>query len=388
MTHLATFCSNSVYLSQSQRDRIDAQVFDVVDMIRDACHQRRVAVNVYLSGSLARQEPAIRCLGAGHDRLVSDFDFVVITPENEITDPWLLDLQNWLMVARPSLSTSVFFVPLNYVDSLQSGVARDLARSQSSYIYRSLDVPRVVTPEQSSGELLELLVHQAGGYLLYPDPPDRKSGLYFRTDKHYHRLKMILEAIRAIGIANEVELSGYFDIARKSRELEGVVGLASGDLEQIVRARELFGTVVDELVHETQVLRRAIGYVLEISSVEESMPDQVHTILWERLQNSSSVLDTFQMIMVALIFREGNQADWLSSVDRDMRNFLRQAIGVAVEQVAMAQQDGSAIRRQGDNVMSNGSFRYDRDAADLLRQIRMQYYIELSRKNLGASPEG
>jgi hypothetical protein len=191
-------------------------------------------VTVHLSGSLSRHEPAV-VRGEGGATLVSDLDIVVVAPGLRAVE--LASRLRTLMLERaPDLATTAFGVSTENLGAVQSFLAFDLAHCWSSPLLGTargpVPFPRTATP----ADHFELLAHQLGGWLLYPENP--LPGLrHFREERDAHRLKTALEALRLMSVCGGATARRYADLLEDDR-LAAVRPVSPALVRELVRARE------------------------------------------------------------------------------------------------------------------------------------------------------
>ena len=73
------FTQRSIFIKN--RKKINQEINRIIEFVVESFEKSKLYVNLYISGSLARQEPTVKIINK-EEKLNSDLDFVLIHKEN------------------------------------------------------------------------------------------------------------------------------------------------------------------------------------------------------------------------------------------------------------------------------------------------------------------
>lgn len=253
------FTKQSIYIKNPKR--VNQEINDIINFTVWSLGKSQLCVNLYISGSLARQEPTVRIVD-GEERLNSDLDFVIVHKENRENQNVIFDIV-W-KIKNQYKDYDCSFVVLNEEQLLKvnSLFARDLSLGMRNPLYKSFEEQKLEEVIITEKNYLESVITQMCCYLLNPDLTMSQSENKYFKNSDYHYTKLVMECIRAIHYKN-VNVIGYntlFNATCKS--------LDEKEIKSCIKARELsditYMPVVDinELLEETfAVLFKEQNYI-------------------------------------------------------------------------------------------------------------------------------
>ncbi|HET6333208.1 MAG TPA: hypothetical protein VFG30_08345, partial [Polyangiales bacterium] len=231
-------------LAQAVNRQLDAIFRDFHARLSD----QRANGSLYVTGSLARQEPSIDIRGPSA-RLRSDIDLVFATTEEEVANPCIASLEHWARELWPDYDVSVVFVPLAGVHELRSCFARDFSLAVDAPLYQGV-AGCAALPKRTATttDYFESAIHQAASLLLFDDTGGSREWLYSR-DRDYHRVRAALELLRCI-VATETPVVRLCELREHANAVSLRRLVTPEEVVVAIRARELFdgtGTSLDVL---------------------------------------------------------------------------------------------------------------------------------------------
>ncbi|WP_043266814.1 hypothetical protein [Streptomyces sp. CT34] len=177
-------------------EQLDHYVAEAARYLLDC---RAEGVNLYLSGSLSRQEPSVTLGSDGRYRLHSDVDLVAVTDDELPADHGVFTLQEHLTHRFPDVEVTVLYVAASDLPRVGSLYGRDLWCGLDRPLVRSFDVRRPAPPDIGPRQQLEVLVHQLGACLLFDTAAgDADHSYLLRESSAVHLLKLALESLRCL----------------------------------------------------------------------------------------------------------------------------------------------------------------------------------------------
>jgi len=374
------YCENAVFIDEMQRSILNGDLDHFTTFIRDTLAERNVQANVYLCGSLARRNPALCWREDGTQALFSDLDFVIAVPKSVQYDEWLINLGPWLCRQNPSFNSSVFYVVLEHLPRLRSGMARDLEVAMEWPIYEPVQPPQFGPDPLTKEDAFELLIYQLSGFFLHPALTDNyTSGLvHFRSDVDYHYIKFALECLRAQFEQQPVKgVVTYTDIYNKRYDpaLAGVI--EPEDTASFVKAREFFGRVAPPRLNVVNLLERATMAYFDLKPGNHAATDLLEPIS-RKLDQSRGVLELYRMAMLSLILSLGagptQQLDFLSLFSSALRRVDPTGVPSYREFVQFATGEWSGY-------LEETTLLY-RKIMNVMRSFRVDYLSELGARNV------
>lgn len=192
---MSDFCKNSIFLSQNEREIVNKVLKTAFDYLVEQFEKRDIQANIYLTGSLARQEPSIYYDNKTGLSLNSDIDLVIVTKQNYLDNEWILHMSSWLKNNYSSLIWSV--ICLNHWDcnKLKSCMEKDYVLSRKLPIYESFSLPSYIEPIIDIENYFETFINACANYYLHMYwSGETSNGIY--KNVNYQYLKVILESLR------------------------------------------------------------------------------------------------------------------------------------------------------------------------------------------------
>lgn len=224
---MRTYTEKSIYIRDTRK--INKEIDEIVQYAIKCFQDSESRVNLYLSGSLARQEPTVRIV-QGEEKLNSDLDFVIISKEN--TELIMRIIEH---IKDKFINYDCSFVVMNEEQLLtvNSFFARDLIHGMQRPLLKTFNEKELPQIEITKENYLETVITQLCCYILNPDMTENKCHNQYFKQSNYHYLKLIVECIKAINYKNS-NVFGYNDLISVDCEI-----LCSEDIKQCVKAREL-----------------------------------------------------------------------------------------------------------------------------------------------------
>lgn len=190
----------SCFVPGTARAQVSAQLNDyVAESARYVLDHRVRDVNLYLSGSLARQEPSVARGPDGRYRLHSDVDLVAVTEGEPAPGHPVFALEDHLARRFPEVEVTVLHVARSHLHRVGSLYGRDLWCGLDRPVARTFEIDRPDPPAIGPRQQLEVLVHQLGACLLYRTAADDGERAYLlRESPSVHLLKLALESLRCL----------------------------------------------------------------------------------------------------------------------------------------------------------------------------------------------
>lgn len=317
------FCQNSVFLNQTQKDQLNNQLNNYFEEISSKFIQSNIPANVYLSGSLARQEPSV-IIEFGKQRLFSDIDLVISLSYANIVPTklrWLSKFKKSLKSSYPDYDISVSFIDLNKLKHVKSCFGRDILCSAINPIYEGSPLRELVITSPQRVGFLENLVHQMGIYYLNLAATS--------LELQYHHIKLILECLRVQ--LNEIEenLIGFYSVYEKRFSPQVAKILSPNMIEELVKARELFGSFPVPNVNITKIIKKSIKNYFKINDNNAENNDILEA-LYSKQRQSSDLLNSFQLALltfvIGLSIQDTSQKKWFQFFKEILINMDKQKI--------------------------------------------------------------
>lgn len=257
-------------------------------------------VNLYITGSLSRQEPSVS-VRDGRYSLLSDIDLIAVIKGGDSAGHPIRHLESQMNQIAPDVSTSLFSIRSTDLPSVTSMLGRDLWYTIQRPIVQTYGADTFPPPYIGQREKYEAFIHQLGSYLLYPeDSRSAENGLHFRTFRTVHEIKLILEGLRCLLEVSPDGLLRYREVY-ENRESDLVAAvLDPSDVWELFKRRELFdGSPLGWSIKK--VMRRLVAAIFNIVS-DAGDGAAVANSLADRLQGSSSIIDIYQMTTPMLLW--------------------------------------------------------------------------------------
>lgn len=295
--HLQEIFANTLFIDPKDRETVALDIQSFYKEIGCLLNEMQVDVSLYLSGSLARQEPSICRDAAGQPQLFSDFDFILSASADALADPRVIGFESVLKTKYPQFNSSVFLVESQTLHAIKAGVGRDLGLSYLNPVYTthpSHDLnPHLITDE----ERFDLIVYQLASYYLHPQRTDHEQGgLFFRSDYQYHYLKLILESLRSQFPASE-KVNTYKDMFEKRYESRLYTIMSPEKIESFIRARELYGRYPIPALQMAPFIRSAVSPFL--GAKETLSTEEFYRALQNKAHGDNSLVTRFGCAMIA-----------------------------------------------------------------------------------------
>ncbi|PFL25296.1 hypothetical protein COJ07_01045 [Bacillus cereus] len=300
MEHFIDIFKNSKYLNKFTKDLFNEDMYMFFYKINKYLSSENLEVNLYLSGSLARQEPSIYV--EGHRMgLYSDIDFILVSDSEKPEK--INNFKEWLLKTRPDINSTIQLVYKENFNNIQGCFVTDLMQTIDYPIFKSFKIDDFTFKKTNKEHLLENIIHQISGYLLYP-PVSNNTSSFFRGNKAYHHYKLILECLRAQLIDEELIGSGYHQVY-KNRFTPYISELMSPkETEFFIKRREIFTFEGIEEFPVFEFLRKSLLIHLDLSPLNNNF-NEIFKKLEKRIQShNTDELDLYKTscIIFSLIF--------------------------------------------------------------------------------------
>jgi hypothetical protein len=362
-TEALDWFAHTRFVRDPARHHVNAQLAGYLTTLTRHLADTGVAdTTVCVSGSLAREEPAVRRgPGPAPWALASDIDLVAITPHTAANP--VTGLLHTLTTAHPDIRTSLYHVHARDLPRVAGRFGADLHAART----HPLAGPRLPDFDpQACGhrEGLEGIVHQLA--LSYPDE---------HPTTQLRRTKTALEALRAVH-HHDQRPHRYSDLATGP----GRTGLDRGEVESLVRAREYS---LDTPLPEARVYGCVLYAVAALLGVDEPTEDAIAQTIARMPGCRLHVLNGFQLAVVADIL--------LAHGPARSRRCAATALHVAISRIDLdtlptAAADAAALARISPIDLAAGTTRARTVIDSHMRRIRGDYYYWLGPHNFGARP--
>ncbi|MFI7694273.1 hypothetical protein ACIBQ6_34780 [Nonomuraea sp. NPDC049655] len=312
--------------------------------------------NLYISGSLARREPAVT--GGGACTLGSDVDLVLVTESR--AEGLLIEakLKDALQAGFPLIDTSVFTVQLDRLPSVRGMFGHDLLAALADPIVEQLAVPAIGGRSAPPQEMFEVFVHAMSNAFF--------AGL-LQNDSRDIATKLALEGLRC---ALSPALTGpvaYGDIRRHGELLSPIVDRDT--IDALIKAREL-GLKPDLPGGHRRLVACAAAYFLGPSARLDTAG--LLGAIEARIDEFDGLMNSYQMSMpLAHVIAETGDATAISLLSRIWQRASRRDIA-----------EEEASLRAADRLASLSAQAPARITEDLFT-LRRDYYRLLSAHNFG-----
>lgn len=133
-----SFFNNSVFINEQMQNKISNELSKLFDYITEIFKENALKVNVYVSGSLARQEPTMR-LENQQVVLNSDIDFVIVYQDEEERNA-IKKLLDQIKNKFSMFQNSFVLITKQQILNSNSFFRRDLLLGFKHPIYTSIDI--------------------------------------------------------------------------------------------------------------------------------------------------------------------------------------------------------------------------------------------------------
>lgn len=353
----------AAYFTQSSARRmVNLEIDEYLDAVREYFTVHTVGdANLYLSGSLARREPAVARGPDGSPRLQSDLDLVIVTEED--LDPFhpLNQLDHHLRSRFSNLQVLSLNVRTSDLSNVASLHGLDLWCGLQSPIVESMNV---TVPDQPPRiglrQRLEVIAHQVGLSVL--SPADVKTSYLFRNERTVHKIKLQLESLRCLLPQRPGEPLRYADTLRHRVDTTRTIA-DEATIARLVKSRELGSSSIPD--HDAFRLPvTAVKYLLGIDAGDDTDRDLVVELRDLALRHPQS-MNIFQFGLFFLLML-------VHSHDSRMPLEVADAFAAVSKSCDRAPSDTPSGRRMDPNAMRRE-----------LSQVRGEYYERLKHHNNG-----
>jgi hypothetical protein len=207
---LAWTTRNVMFHDATERARAEHLLTRHIDHAVTTIVQCLPEANVYLSGSLARGEPAFRHVGDHLAGLQSDLDFVLV---GEVTATRLKAVEHQLNASFPGFRDTLYAFTPEQVPRLRSASARDLRLGLCRPLHEICRLEPLDPFPIDPTHALEILVYQLVAALAdrhedaHSNETRRDVGGVWHSDRPYRLHKVAVEALRVATSALRVPFS-------------------------------------------------------------------------------------------------------------------------------------------------------------------------------------
>ncbi|MDT7785954.1 MAG: hypothetical protein QOF58_4373 [Pseudonocardiales bacterium] len=372
--------SRSLHVPWSAKRQVETQLDGYCELLRAYFERTGITdVNLHLSGSLARQEPAVSVASSGVAQLASDVDLVAVTDgEPDVSHP-VHGVVAEMRRRAPEMVTTMFVVRAANLARVHSLFGRDLWIGRLRPIVHRFEAEHFPEPPAGRRELFESLVHHLAGYLLLPAADSAPP--HSRVTTAFQRTKLALDALRMFLVPMPGQPVSFADLPASHPTSAMREVIARAELESLIEAREMS---LPDAVTPQRTEELVVGGLRGVFGVPESADD---TVLLDRLaaraDGCSHVLGLFQVALAALFLLvradSGNQR---ATVDLFLGTWRRLDRSLLVEARAVA----DAVTHLDPRLIATADRGTRETVFDAMRLLRLDYYHYLGPHNFGAKP--
>lgn len=317
---------------------------------------------VYVSGSIARGEPAIRSTGLGNYALASSVDLVAVTDGPIGADHPARHLASALHRSHPRMHTAPYLIPRRDLPRVAGRFGVDLHHA-IGFPLAGLPIDEFAPPRIGARERLEGLVHQLSVAEGATGPG---------------RVKTVLEALRAV-TPGSTDPQYYTHLATS----RGAQRLLDRDkIENLIRAREY---ALDLALNPQLAYNYVIAAAARLLGVVTT--DSQHRGLIAALHHNTRpnmhLLNGFQLAMLAVTVLIHGPAVHRRAAAAALHVI---ASSLDPDSLPTARQAATALARLSPVDLTNGGSHADKALSAYLRALRADYYGWLVRHNTGVHP--
>lgn len=224
---------NSINISKDKKYLLNRRLNAFFEQVVKELDSLKIPYNLYLSGSLARGEPSILCLGE-ECKLISDIDFVLVVKKTHIKLDRLDKCLKKLKMKYIKIDFSILVLDVEKLNNTQSTFGRDLRISFKFPIRKMMEIEKnfVSLSPNASIDYFECFIYQVIKYLFFPfqiKPKNARNGI------EYIIIKLILESFK-LKHNNDDILNGYFALHKDGAYLTK----KEIEINEYILYRELF----------------------------------------------------------------------------------------------------------------------------------------------------
>jgi hypothetical protein len=282
---LADWFSCSAFVPEPAQRAVSLQLSRYVNQVHSYFAEHHIEdVNLHVSGSLARGEPAVIQPEDSY-RLASDVDLVAIVHGQISSEHPIHDLAHSMCQRVPEIKTTLFLVEAGNAANVQGRFGRDLYHARLVPLIQRQPLVAVGKPGNGRREALEGIVH------VLAMPVGNGSA---RSASTALRIKSGLEALRALVYPSSDQPLRYADLltAAKPREVADPQVIAGQ-----VRAREL--SRLNDQITGPQFQRQIMGALRHLLADGHPEDSALVEGLASRVRHRSHVLPLYQIGAVA-----------------------------------------------------------------------------------------
>ncbi|MCG8499911.1 MAG: hypothetical protein MJB12_05820 [Firmicutes bacterium] len=318
------YCKNSVYLSEENIEVINYNLNHHFTRVTRLFEEKNIHANVYLTGSLARSEPAISII-QDEVNLFSDIDFIIAIERDSIHRDWVMGLASRLNEMYPEYKNSVIIVSADNISNFRSCIGNDLLLSLKEPLYERLKIQERSSWIIEREDLFESIVHQFSGYYLNTSNIENGKEDLLGKDKNYSYIKMLLECLRMQLYSEGVVSKGYYNVhAERQDEVISKI-VEPSVVEKLVKAREIFGSYEYPSINMYDFLKRVLIMPLGIKEVHNvPIESQIIDRLNQIIHVSSKLLHLYQCGLTSLVLGiEGKYKTHKVFIDLSIKSMLK-----------------------------------------------------------------
>ena len=292
------FTQRSIFIKNPQK--INQEINRIIEFAVESFEESKLYVNLYISGSLARQEPTVKIINK-EEKLNSDLDFVLIHKENTEKQKEIFDIVEKIKKQYKDYDCSFVLLCQDQLPKVNSLFARDLKLGMKNPIYKSFEEQQKIRVEITEKNYFESLITQMCCYLLNPDFTMSKNENKYFKNSDYHYMKLTMECIRAIHY-NAPNVLGYntlFGLRCKT--------LNEKENNSCIKARELsnrtympdidINILLDEaftvLFHEKNYIHLIVNELVSSDTSDIILFQYAMLLFWKGLSEDRYLHDTF-----------------------------------------------------------------------------------------------
>lgn len=287
------FFNHTIFLNDGEKKQLSDHISDHINQVLSDISEHHIIANVYLTGSMARQEPSVRFDKNGYT-LNSDIDFIiVVSPKCKNTD-WLMTITNYLNKRYPNYHDSVIVVSKQAIDNFISCIGKDLEIGFRNPLFESFSVSKNKIIQITKDDLFDCVVHQCTCYYLNATSISNTS---LNKDINYSYIKMLLECLRVQLYDTGYEYIGYYDVFLQANRLSNQCDISVDVIISLLKSRELFGKVSPPEINTSDLILCTIANLFSLPQIN-ILEENVLSFLIQRAEKSDTFLKKFQCATV------------------------------------------------------------------------------------------
>lgn len=296
MADQVDYFAESMFVGRKIARDFNFDISNIFQETRDLLLAGGVIANVYLTGSLARKEPAIDMMSLCETpRLASDIDLVVATTDSQRFHKTLSNFSCWANSNWPHYDISVVFVPIEKLGDMRSCFAHDFSLGMKNPVFVAIEDVNAPPPKLLClADVFETAIHQLSTFLIHKS--HNRSSMLYPRQQAYRGASAVLEFIRGLSCTG-APCCRYSELWTADGTLLRKCNVTKREVVTAIRDRELF----TGCFQESLLLPLARGIVSKFLFDSEcellTSVEIVHLLI---TQVNSDLISMFRIYVVAI----------------------------------------------------------------------------------------